>query len=203
MKINFYVYTTVLQKKLGSLLPKFQSTKYRESYNFFKTAVQQNRKNIFYPLQHTSTVKETKLHKYFILFVKVVDEQSIILKKTEFYIEEKFHIYGLKKRMTFLETFEYLTLKFRNAFTKIQRLKNKIVFDDGHQIECVLTKNLEECKIFYFKLKQMAISLKITAFLFLGDVPSRPKYIKVKMVSKLVEFTGLSHYQFSRNKTRH
>ena len=104
--VKFYVYTTVSSKKIRNKLPKFESTKYRESYKYYKSAVQQNKENIFYPLKYKSDVKSTSLQKYYIVFVKEVDGVNTIIKSSEFLLEETFYVYGLKKRLTFLELFE-------------------------------------------------------------------------------------------------
>lgn len=93
--------------------------------------------------------------------------------------------------------------KYSAHFTMARMFKNKIVFECGDDIECVLAKNKSDCKRLYQFLKKFAIDHKIMAFLFLGTVPEHSKKIKSELIKKLVDFTGLSHYQFKRNSTRH
>lgn len=95
-KIYFAVYLSSnnsLKRK-----PLFKSLKYRECLDFFKTELENNRKNIIFPLQYTSNKYENKLQKHYLLFVKegeMIGRQ--IIKHQEYQIEEKFYVYGLKK----------------------------------------------------------------------------------------------------------
>lgn len=198
--MKFLVYTTVGRR---TNKPLFVSNKYRESFNFFKTAVELNKSKVFFPLKYVSNPQENKMQRYYIVLVKELDCENIILKTSEYLVEEKFYVYGLKKRIDFISVLQHIVNNFGENFTKVYRFKNKIVFEDGERIECVLTKNLVESKRFYFKFKEIIIQKKIISFLFLGNIPNKPRYLKINMIQRLVDFTGLSHYQFKRNSTRH
>lgn len=198
--MKFLVYTTVGRR---TNKPLFVSSKYRESFQFFKSAVELNKSKVFFPLKYVSNPQENRMQRYYIVLVKELDGENIILKTSEYLVEEKFYVYGLKKRIDFISVFQYILNHFGKSFTKVYRFKNKIVFEDGERIECILTKNLAESKRFYFKFKEIAIQKKIISFLFLGNIPDKPRYLKINMIQRLVDFTGLSHYQFKRNSTRH
>lgn len=201
-KICFSVYLSSNNKLKRK--PLFKSFKYRESLNFYKTELENNNQNVVFPLRYISNKNENRLQKYYLLFVRESDliGQQII-KHQEYYIEEKFYVYGLKKRLSVYELFEYLIKKYGAHFTMVRIFKNKIVLECGDEIECVLTKNKNDCKRLYYFFKDFAIKKNLKAFLFLGVVPERSKQMKSELIQKLVKFTGLSHYQFKRNTTRH
>jgi hypothetical protein len=198
----FSVYKTVnnrLKKK-----PLFSSGKYRESLKFFKEEIDQNNKNVLYHLRYKSNVVDVTLERYFLVLVKEhKNGHKEIVKQEEYLIEEKFYVYGLKKRLTVVELFEEIIPQFSEYFTTVRMFKNKIVFESGDKIECILTKNLYECKRLYTYLNSAFKARKISAFLFLGKVPDTPTEIKRDLIERLVDLTGLSHFQFRRNKTRH
>lgn len=183
--------------------PLFKSFKYRETLQFFKTELENNNEKVVFPLQYISNKKENRLQKYYLLIVKENLSSRQIIKYQEYYVEEKFYIYGLKKRLSVYELCEHLLTKYASYFTMVRILKNKIVFESGDEIECVLTKNKNDCKRLYYFIKKFAIDNNIKFFLFLGFVPEKSKKMKSELIQKLVDFTGLSHYQFKRNSTRH
>lgn len=198
----FSVYKTVnnrLKKK-----PLFVSGKYRETLNFFKEEIEENKKNTIYQLRYKSNKVDVTLERYFLVLIKEdKNGNKEIVKQEEYLVEEKFYLYGLKKRLTVAEIFEQIIPEFYEHFTTVRMFKNKIVFESGDKIECILTKNLYECKRLYTYLNSAFKSRKIISFLFLGKVPDTPTEIKRELIDKLVKLTGLSHFQFRRNKTRH
>lgn len=184
--------------------PKFQSSKYRETLAYFKHSIEKNREEIIFPLHYTSNSKEVRLHRFYLLLVKESDvDGRQVLKYQEFYVEEKFYVYGLKKRLPVTLLLEYIVKKFGNNFTLVRMLKNKIVFECGDDIECVLTKNQSDCQRLYLFLKNIYVERKISGLIFAGKVPNKSKKMKSELIQKLVDFTGLSHYQFKRQTTRH
>lgn len=201
-KFLFSVYLTKYNNTKNDL--KFQSSKYRETLSYFKTCIENNRKQIIFPVHYTSNSKEVRLHKFYLLFVKEDSEGGRrILQHQEFYIEEKFYVYGLKKRLTVTGVLEHILKTFKNNFTLVRIFKNKIVFECGDDIECILTKNQSDCQRLYLFLKNIYKEKKIIGLIFAGKVPNKSKKMKSELIQKLVNFTGLSHYQFKRQSTRH
>lgn len=198
--MQFIIYTT---NNNGKKTPLYNSNKYRETLSAYKDFIEKNKKEIIYPLRYTANPKEVRLQKYFILLVKQIADKTEVLKHSEFLVEEKFYVYGLKQRLTVVELFEKVIPKLVDNFTSVRMFKNKIVFECGDTIECVLTKNIYECKRLYMFLKNAMLDKKIISFMFLGKVPESPRSIKIELIKKLVDFTGLSHFQFKRNSTRH
>jgi hypothetical protein len=192
----FYVYLT---KPKGKKLV-FSSSKYRETLSFYHSFLENNKKNIVYPKRYISNKKEVSFERYYIF---LIDEQKKVLLKNEYLVEEKFYVYGAKKRYTVEQLFEKVFLKFVENFTSVRMFKNKIVLESGDDIECILTKNLSECDRLYNFVKSAVQSKKIYSLLFLGKIPEKPREMKIELIQKLVAFTGLSHYQFKRNSTRH
>lgn len=194
----FYIYYSNSKKTI------FKSNKYRDTLFEYKKIAEINKKNVVFPRQYISNCKEVRFDKTFIVFAKR-NAQGVqqILKYQEYYIEEKFYVYGLKKRLDFLSIIEYILSKFQTNFTMIRMFKNKIIFECGDTIECILTKNENDCKRLYFSLKNFFKEKKIIWLLCVGKVPEKSKKMKSELIQKLVNFTGLSHYQFKRRKTRH
>jgi hypothetical protein len=200
-KVVFSVYLT--NNSINNK-PKFQSSKYRETLAYFKNCIEKNKKEIIFPLQYTSNSKEVRLDRFYLLFVREDDVSGRqIIKHQEFLIEEKFYVYGLKKRLTVMQILEHLLKKFNNNFTLVRMFKNKIVFECGDDIECILTKNTSDCQRLYLFLKTFYTEKKIKGLIFAGKVPNKSKKMKSELIQKLVDFTGLSHYQFKRQSTRH
>lgn len=184
--------------------PLFVSTNKQESEIFLKKYVCERNSKILFPVRYTSNFLENKLTKFFCLLVK--DEcggKKTILDSKEILREEKFYIYGLKKRLTLEEIFTQIFLDFKGNYTKIIKIKNKIVLQQSEKIECILTKNKDDCDRLYSKMRFLLQKHKINGFLFLGEIPNKPRKNKIELIQKLVDFTGLSHYQFKRNCTRH
>lgn len=198
---NLYI-TNFSTKKLKT--PVFSSCKYKETFNEFKGIREKNKKEIIFPLRYTSNKFENKSRRFYILLVKEYQTgYKEIIKQDEFLREEKFYVYGVKKRYNVSDLLENVFLKFIDNFTTVRMFKNKIVLQSGEDLECILTKNLSDCKRLYSFLKQALISRKIISFLFLGKVPNVPFHIKVDLIKRLVDMTGLDHHQFKRNSTRH
>lgn len=197
--IKFFIYVNAHAPSAKT--PIFKSRKYRECYLFFKEKIKENKKQIIFPKKFVSNVDEVKPKKYYIYIIKEVDKVPILMDIHEYLVEEKFHVYGLKRRLTVEQILEEVFLKFSSNFTKIYLFKNKLVFISGDEIECILTKNTDEAKRLYNYFKNVIGSSNSIAFLFLGTVKSRK--FKNELIKKLVAFTGLSYFQFSRNSTRH
>lgn len=197
--IKFFVYINTHEKTAKK--PVFSSRKYRESYLFFKEKIKENQNNVYFPKKFVSNPTEVKQKKYYIYIVKEVNKIPTLLDIHEYLVEERFYVYGLKKRLTVVEILDQVFFKYSANFTKIYILKNKLVFVSGEDIECILTKNLDEAKRLYNYFKGIIASSKIIAFLFLGVV--RKKKLKGELIKRLVELTGLSPFQFVRNSTRH
>lgn len=192
----FYVYLT----KPKSKKVVFSSCKYRETLDFYHNFLDKNKKKVIYPKRYLANKKSVSFERYYVL---LVDGEKKILFRQEYLVEEKFYVYGLKKRCTVEELFEKVFLRFVENFTSVRMFKNKIVLESGDDIECILTKNISECDRLYTFIKSAVQSKKIYSLLFLGKVPEKPREMKIELIRKLVAFTGLSHYQFKRNSTRH
>lgn len=192
----FYVY--LAKPKTKKLV--FSSRKYRETLDFYHNFLENNKKKVVYPKRYRSNKEEVSFQRYYVF---IVDAQKNVLLKQEYLIEEKFYVYGAKKRYTVEQLFEKVFLRFVENFTSVRMFKNKIVLESGDDIECILTKNISECDRLYTFIKIAVQSKKIYSLLFLGKVPEKPREMKIELIKKLVDFTGLSHYQFKRNSTRH
>lgn len=183
--------------------PLFVSTNKQEGTTFLKKYVSEQNSKILFPIRYTSNFLENKLTKFFCVLVKFEGEdKKTILESREILREEKFYVYGLKKRLDLEEIFVQVFLDFKDNYTKIIKIKNKIVLQQSEKIECILTKNKDDCDRLYSKMRYLLRKHKISGFLFLGDVPDKPRKNKIELIQKLVNFTGLSHYQFKRNSTR-
>jgi hypothetical protein len=187
-------------KKLKKL---FSSDKYKETSSFYQKTLEENKKNVTYPKRFKANKKAVSLDRKLLLFVEEHGTEKKIIKQQEYLVEETFYVYGQKRRYNVEQLLEKVFLLYVKDFTTVKTFKNKIVLESGEDLECILTKNISECKRLYEFLKNAVHSKKIYSFLFVGKVPEKPREIKIDLIKRLVKLTGLSHFQFKRKSTRH
>lgn len=204
MKSKKQIYFQVFfsNSEIINKIPLFSTAIKELAENFFQNKVKAS-KNIIFPVHFTSTSKEIKKKRFFLVLVEKYNGEQKILKYRQIFKEETFYMYGNKKRWDIMQIFENICSSGEN-FIKVYKIKNKVVFIglDGELRECVLTKNEDDCHRFYNCLKKISKTNKLITLLFLGEFPNIPKIQKSDLIKKLVAFTGLSHYQFKRKSTR-
>ena len=191
----FFCVNNKIRKK-----PYFTSTDYKIIFDKFSSLITENRENIIFPQKYTSNKIEVKSKREYIMLTKILPDGSKVLKIEEWYVEETFFLYSKKARYNVAELLKYLFPLYKNYFVKISTYKNKILFDDGEHLECILTKNLDEAQRLYLFIKSNIEKRKVKNFLFFGEIPHR---MKSEIIVRLVKATGLKPFQFSRNSTRH
>jgi hypothetical protein len=122
-----------------------------------------------------------------------------ILDKFKWNEEEKFYVYGEKKRLTCLEIYEKCLKPRMHYFTQVLKMFNKLVIDDGEDMEVVLCKTEQDCNILYHKLLTFADYQNLSSFLFLGHATY---HTRMGLRDRLCEFTGLKRQEFYRRVSK-
>lgn len=121
-----------------------------------------------------------------------------IIKKSEWSIEERFFVYGYKKRMDVIDIISNVFKKF-TKFYYVTIVLNKIVIYNDDFIEVILCKNGTDCdRLSYFIKKQMS-NFGFINFIFLG-VANRKQ--RVNLYDRMELHTGLKRQELFRTSTR-
>jgi len=140
-----------------------------------------------------------KPRKYLNEFGEWVQERAlggwVIIKKCEWLEEEEFWVSNLKKRHTFNEIVKNLLEPRFGFFTNVFIFLNKVVIDDGQNIDIIQCKTEKEAFILYELIKSYMIKNKKIEFLFTGYISAD---MRKKIRPRLVEITGLNRREFYR-----
>ena len=127
------------------------------------------------------------------------DDDWKILDKINWYEEEKFYVYGLKKRLTCLDIYQECLIPKIHYFTQIIKIFNKLVIDDGDDVEVILCKTEADCDLLYHKLLSFATHQQLSSLLFLGNATFQTRK---QLRQRLCEFTGLKEQEFYRKVSK-
>lgn len=151
--------------------------------------------------------KETNIEKYYkgytefgnLTTYKLNDDNWYILDRVPWKVEEQFYVYGLKKRLTTVEIYKQCFLPRMHYFNQVIKIFNKLVIDDGEDLEVILCKTEDDCDLLYQKILSFAHYQNLSSFLFLGDGTF---LTRKNLRDRLIEFTGLKRQEFYRNVSK-
>lgn len=136
--------------------------------------------------------------------VQIIDKKEYkIIAKDEWYVEEKFNVYGYhpkKDRKDYTFIINELFLKTLNNIHDVLRvnvLVNKVIISHSEDFDFVVCKNHEEAKRLYDTLQKDTQLSKNKKVLFLGDIVGSNQ--KTLMYDKMVEKTGWDRTLCTKN----
>ena len=175
---------------------------------------------VVFPKQYVNT-KRIKKVGYEILLVKKTSKKDVIenevyndygfkvkqiikggwmiLKKDVWLVEETFHVYGLKDRLTVPQILKNIFFSISRDFYYITKVHNKLVIYNDHYIEVILCKNLNETERLHDSLKMFFLEKKLINFIFLGKADHRQRRA---LYDRMQEHTGLVRQELFRTSTR-
>lgn len=215
----FSVYITKNNKKVRFLGTSWWKL---DAYKIFNDAVEGNHKKVLFP-QTVYTNRKGRVHealpiKYEILLVKkimkegeetvasfrdengkfvdniIVDwKDHVILDKADWYVEEKFGIYGYhprKDKKTYSFILNELLLNNEDTGDNMRRImvyNNKLIIQYLEDFDFVKCYDNEQCKTLYDKLQRDITSLKKKYIVFMGEVV--PEFVST-WIDRFEEKTG-------------
>lgn len=127
--------------------------------------------------------------------VQIIDKKEYkIIAKDEWYVEEKFNVYGYhpkkdRKDYTFIVNELFLkTLNNIHDVLRVNVLSNKVIISHSEDFDFVVCKNNEEAERLYDALQKDKLLSKNKNVLFFGDIVGSTQ--KKLMYNKIAEKTG-------------
>lgn len=127
--------------------------------------------------------------------VQIIDKKEYkIIAKDEWYVEEKFNVYGYhpkkdRKDYTFIVNELFLkTLNNIHDVLRVNVLANKVIISHSEDFDFVVCKNHEEAERLYDTLQKDKLLSKNKSVLFFGDIVGSTQ--KKLMYNKIAEKTG-------------
>ena len=133
------------------------------------------------------------------------DDDFVIVDKKTYYMEEKFWVYGYNPKLQ-RKTFDWIYENFvenvlsKEEFLTIAVYNNKVLFENGNNLEMVICKTMEDSRRMYNLIEEMLDKKKIKLVVLLGDL--RYSKYKVDWMNKIQELTGWNRIKIKRNSTR-
>lgn len=218
----YSVYITKNRKRVRYVGAAWWKT---DAYRIYTDAIEKNRANIgFKKTVFTNKGKETPV-KYEILLVKktkegeetvasirnemgkftdniIVDMQEhVIVDKDEWFVEEKFGVYGFhpyKDKKTYNFILNNIILNNEDVGDEMRRImvyKNKLIIQYIEDFDFITCYNEEQCILLYDQLEKDVSKLKRKYIVFMGKVA---KPLKTSWIDKFEDKTG-----WNRNKLFH
>ena len=225
----YSVYITKNRKKVRFLGAAWWKT---DAYKIFSNAIEGNRKKTQFPQTVFTNRKggahETLPIKYEILLVKktkedestvnsfrdengkfvenvIVDwEDHVIVDKSDWFVEEKFGIYGYhprKEKKTYSFILNELLLNNEDCGDQMRRImvyKNKLIIQYLEDFDFVTCYDTEQCKQLYDKLQKDVEKEKKKYIVFMGQLAS--EHIS-KWIDRFEEKTGWKRNVMFHSKT--
>jgi hypothetical protein len=133
--------------------------------------------------------------------VKITSGKWSIVHKSEYFIEEKFTVFGVG-RMEAKDIIKDLLLKFdpsKDVVKHVTFVNNKIIIERYDDFDMIICKNSVDAKRLYYVLVEFCRINKIKTILFTGKILN--KY-KRPMYDRIVKKTGWSYNQVYRAVSR-
>ena len=200
-----------------------------EAYRIFNDAIEKNRKKTVFP-QTVATNRKNGSHeainvKYEILLVKKTEEgentvksfrneegkfvenvitdweNHIIVDKADWFVEEKFGIYGFhprKEKKTYTFILNNLLLNNEDISDEMRRImvfKNKVIIQYLENFDFVICYDNDQAKMMYDMLQRDITKLKKKYIVFMGETTSE------KWIDRLEEKTGWNRVSISHKTT--
>lgn len=134
------------------------------------------------------------------------NDEWIIFKKEEYFIEEKFWVYGfhpLYDRKNFMFIYNDIlkdNIKSKYDFINIYYYKNKIIFEGVNTINMVICKDMSDAVRLYCKLDDFAKEDKLKYLAFTGN-GGRTKKSASMTIDKIMSFTNWDRRKIKRSTT--
>ncbi len=129
---------------------------------------------------------------------KFKDEQYSVLKKEEFFIEEKFSVYGYNQKLTFKEIVKNFLLN-SDRIKYIFYFLNKLIVEDYDGINIVICKTSKDARRLHDKLIEFSKSNKLNKGVFMNYL--KPENRK-RIYQEIKDKTKWSWTRIYRNSTR-
>lgn len=184
------------QKQYNKLLPKNQVFFEKKFLNYFKI------EDFCEELLFLKKKPDNYVQQYHFLhdgrMVKeIVYGDWIVAERAVIKYEEKFYVYGLKKRMTFMDIFNKVFLEKPNDIYQVLMFFNKILVVNDSYMEFILCKNIADCQRFYNLLFDL---LKNNGkFAFFGHASRK---VRLLYSDRITALTGLKRQELWRTSTR-
>ena len=134
---------------------------------------------------------------------QIVEETVIgdwnILTKFEYFFEETFKVYGLKKRLTVPEILNDVILKIVEEVHYFVVVINYLVIYNDNSIEVILCKNVFDAKRLYDFLFNFLREHNMLNLIFLGVAGQSERY---KLYDRIEKHAGVNRREIYRNSTR-
>lgn len=226
----YSVYVTKNRKKVRYVGASWWKT---DAYKIYTNAIEGNRKKVKFPQTiYTNRVNgahETKPVKYEILLVKktkenedtvsafrnedgkfidniIVDlDNHVIVDKADWFVEEKFGIYGYhprKEKKTYSFILNELLLNNEDIGDEMRRVmvyENKLIIQYLDDFDFVKCYDNDQCKLLYDKLQADILSLKKKYIVFMGEIV--PDLI-TKWIDRFEEKTGWKRNAIFKTNTK-
>ena len=227
---DVYGYYMILLMKNRQRIGKIGKAWWKtEAYRQFNEAIAANREDVKYPVKicESGNSGKTWSNEYEIIIVQRIDSESfkenvtfirdehgrfiehsvidndryVILDKAEWYVDEKFNVYGyhpIKNRKTFKFILDNIVLKDleRNTSRRIFTYKNKLVVQYDTDFDFITCKTTEEAERLYDTIQKETDGNPY--LLFTGRLA---KDMNAWFLDEMVEKTGWTRAACSRSRT--
>jgi len=134
------------------------------------------------------------------------EDNWIVVDKATYEIEETFFVYGYHPRLQ-RKDFSWIYTNFvkepskdKYSFRNIAVYNNKVLFDNGSNLEMVICKNKSDAVRLNNAIEERAHEDRLKNNIFLGDL--RGSKYKKEWMDKIQELTGWNRQKILRTSTR-
>lgn len=223
------IYHIVLINHNKQLEDLYQATTLEQVYNKFHSMIEENQKEIQFPVRYNVEKDEILESKYELIIIKQKDETDssitmlqddygkyvefdtntenwIVYDKQPYDKEETFWVYGYHPKLQ-RKTFQWIIDNFillgsgdKYQFRIVNVFKNKLLIDIAGELHMVICKNKSDCIRLYNQIEEWCLSHKLKYITFGIDIGySSQKEIYIKRIEEL---TGWNRKKIGRNSTR-
>jgi len=225
-KIPYRIIITSQNKIMISVFTTFSK---KTALVSFTKIVEENRKNIVFPIRYSSRDHKLVESKYEILLLKCKEEgednfsllrndfgkliphttnsqKMTIYKKEEYLMEESFWVYGYspksqRKNYTFILN-DILLKNLPRVKYPVKTViiyKNKLIIRTDHDIDIIICKCENDCIRLYNELKKSIDALKLKSIFFNGLILGNAK---IRLEELIMSKTGWTIRKIRRTSTR-
>jgi len=123
-----------------------------------------------------------------------------ILEKCEYFYEEKFTVFGNKKRLTSIQIIKTILLRKHTGIMvkQVNYVNNKLLIHQNNDVDIILCKSTEDCKRLFTIFKEFVEKNNIKNIMFTGSINSNKQEIYRLILHK----TGWKKNKIYRTTTR-
>lgn len=223
-----HIYRIIVTNRSRQVDEVFMAPNEQEAYEKYHELLEKSSR-VRFPVRYNNNASEIIPSEYELMIIKVREEGEdkvslimddtgrfvecssnhddwIIVDRAPYKIEETFFVYGHHPRYD-RKDFKWIcdNLLFKEGqnkyyFTTVRTYLNKILIEDGNDMQIVICKNKHDCSRLYVAICNEVEERKSKNIALMGDI-GKSKY-KREWIDKIMKKTGWNRKKVSRNSTR-